>query len=406
MTDDVVIIGAGPAGLSFARMLAALEVRCTLIEKQPIDALQAPEFDGRDIALTHLSRRILQKSNIWDLMPESDVGRIQEARVLNGISDYFLHFDQRETTRDELGYMASNHVIRKAVFDAVKDDDRVRLMSGVEVTDISSETDQLTVGLSDGSSISAPLVVAADSRFSSSRRKMGIPADMHDFGKVVIVCRMEVEEDHKGVAFECFHYGRTLAVLPLPGNVVSVVITAKTEDADHLVKMDAEAFGADISRRFGYRLGNMSLASPRFPYTLVAVLARRFVANRFALVGDAAVGMHPVTAHGFNLGLQSADTLAHGIERARKLGKDIGSEFVLRRYHRQHRRAALPIYHGTNEVVRLFNSESFKARIARDAVLRISNNLSPLKSVILNRLTEINPGILPPPPGLRSLLSR
>lgn len=395
MTPDIVIIGAGPAGLSFARSLAALEMRCTVVEKQPLEPIKDPEFDGRDIALTHLSRSILEKLHIWNLVPETEIGYIREARVLNGNSDYFLHFDQRDTARDELGYMVSNHVLRKAVFEAVAGDDRVRLMTGVEVTDISTHPDQLEVCLSDGSSLFASLVVAADSRFSSTRRKVGIAADMHDFGKVVVVCRMEIEKDHEGVAYECFHYGRTLAVLPLPGNLVSVVITAKTDEAEQLVDMDAADFSADVSRRFNHRLGDMVLTSQRFPYPLVAVLAEKFVTKRFALIGDAAVGMHPVTAHGFNLGLQSADTLAQGIRRARLPAGDVGSEFVLQRYQWRHRRASLPIYHGTNGLVRLFNSDSLKARVARDAVLRLSNNLPPLKSVILSGLTEINPGILP-----------
>jgi len=395
MTLDLVIIGAGPAGLSFARALGAMEMCCTVVEKQPLEAIQDPEFDGRDIALTHLSRRILEKSLIWNLMPETEVGHILEARVFNGHSDYFLHFDHRNTARNELGYMVSNHVIRKAVYDAVANDDRVRLMTGIEVTDITSHPDQLEVCLSDGSSLFSPLVVAADSRFSSIRRKVGIATDMHDFGKVVVVCRMEVEKEHEGVAYECFHYGRTLAVLPLPGNLVSVVITAKTDEAERLVDMDAADFSADVSQRFNHRLGNMVLASQRFPYPLVAVLAGKFITKRFALIGDAAVGMHPVTAHGFNLGLQSADTLAKGIHRARLLGGDVGSNFVLQRYQWRHRCASLPIYHGTNGLVRLFNSDSLKACVARGAVLRLSNNLPPLKSMILNRLTEINPGILP-----------
>ncbi len=388
MSYDVVIIGAGPAGLCLARELAVQGLKSVVVEKQSLKAIANPTIDGRDIALTHLSHKIMNRLEIWQLMPPTEIGYIREAKVLNGSSNYCLHFDQRETNQDELGYIVSNHVIRKAAYDSVADDDQVTILNDVEVVDVEPGLDESRVRLSTGDVLSAPLVAAADSRFSTTRRKMGVAADMHDFGKVVIVCRMQVEQLHEDVAYECFHYGRTLAVLPLPGNIVSVVITAKTDVADSIMQLDVEAFGADVSSRFGHRLGNMQLVGERMPYPLVAVLAEEFVSKRFALIGDAAVGMHPVTAHGFNLGLRSASTLARGVRRARSLGRDIGSEFLLRRYQARHRRASLPIYHGTNGLVRLFNSDSLPARVARDAVLRIGNNLPPLKRLILNQLTE------------------
>jgi len=388
MKEGVIIIGAGPAGLSLAKALSVQGVPSTVVERQSEEAISKPTLDGRDIALTHLSRRIMQKLDMWSLMPPAQVGRILEARVLNGESDYFLHFHQKESGSDELGYIVSNHLIRQAAYDSIKDEELVSVQFDTEVEDVFTSRDRADVVLKNGQTLSASLVAAADSRFSVTRRKAGIAADMHDFGKAVIVCRMQVEQDHQGVAYECFHYGRTLAVLPLPGNLVSVVITAKTDNAQQLVELQTGEFNAQVSQSFKHRLGGMSLVTERFSYPLVAVLAKQFVSQRFALVGDAAVGMHPVTAHGFNLGLQSADSLATGVKRALSIGQDIGSDFLLKRYQFRHRRASLPMYHGTNGLVNLFNSDSFKARLARDAVLRIGNNLPPLKRLIMNRLTE------------------
>jgi len=137
---------------------------------------------------------------------------------------------------------------------------------------------------------------------------MGIAASMLDFGRVVIVCQMQHELPHNDTAYECFHYDKTLAVLPLPGNNSSIVLTLSAEHSQDVLKMDAETFNEDITRRFDHRFGAMKLTSKRHPYPLVAVYAKQFVTTRFALIGDAAVGMHPVTAHGFNLGLSGANT--------------------------------------------------------------------------------------------------
>jgi ubiquinone biosynthesis UbiH/UbiF/VisC/COQ6 family hydroxylase len=217
---------------------------------------------------------------------------------------------------------------------------------------------------------------------------VGIPASMHDFGRVCIVCRMNHEKPHDGTAFECFHYGRTLAVLPLHGNRSSIVITAPMDQRELIMDMGEEQFNRDIEQRFESRLGSMSLVGERFAYPLVGVHARRFFANRFALIGDAAVGMHPVTAHGFNLGLSGASILAKEVISANKKGKDIGTIDVLNRYQTRHMRTTGPMYFGTNKIVKLFTDDRAPTKFIRQAALRVVNNFPQIKWAIQNKLTE------------------
>lgn len=386
---DIIIIGAGPAGLSFARALAQTNLNIVLIEKLPEKVLANPPVDGRDIALTHLSEELMKDLNIWQNMPEEEIGKIKEAKVLNSNSPYSLHFDHHDTGKDTLGYIVSNHIIRKAAYDSLKDFSNIKIITETEVTALETNESGASVTLSSEKTLSAPLIVAADSRFSNTRRKMGISASMLDFGRVCIVCRMEHENDHNNVAYECFHDERTLAILPLSGKTSSVVITLSGDEADSVMNMDEETFNADIQSRFENRLGDMKLIGEKHAYPLVAVYAKNFATTRFAVVGDAAVGMHPVTAHGFNLGLRGAVTLAEEIKSALALGGDIGALSVLKSYETKHNRAAKPIYMGTNALVQLYTKNTLPAKILRRAMLRLGNNLPPVKRMIMNQLTEI-----------------
>lgn len=385
---DVIIAGAGPAGLCFARSLAKTGLKILVVEKLSKDVLADPPMDGRDIALTHFSVKILKKLDIWPRIPADDISLLREAKVLNGSSPYVLHFDYRETDKDTLGFMVSNHLIRKAAFEALVDFSNVDLMAEVEVTSTTANSTGGTVRLSNGKTLECSLVVAADSRFSTIRRKLGIPASMWDFGRVAIVFQMEHEKPHNDIAFECFYSGQTLAILPLSGNKSSIVITLPASASAEMLNMEKSMFNKEIQQRFENRLGKMKLIGERFPYPLVAVYAHKFFTTRFALIGDAAVGMHPVTAHGFNLGLRSAHTLAAEIKPALNKGKDIGSSVLLERYQSKHRRASLPLYLATNAIVSLYTNEILPAKIARDTLLRLGNHIWPVKRAIMNLLTE------------------
>ena len=232
-------------------------------------------------------------------------------------------------------------------------------------------------------------MIAADGRLSSARRSMGIPSEVKDFGKTVIVCKMEHEKPHRNVAYECFHYGRTLAVLPMIGNFSSIVITISSNQADAIMNMEDRDFNLDIQSRFNSRLGKMMIAGDKYSYPLFASHASYFHANRFALIGDASVGMHPVTAHGFNLGLRGSETLATVIEEALLNKDDFTSDEILSKYNQKHQRSTRPLYYGTNLLVDLYNSEKLSAKVLRRLALRFGNNFWPVKRLIMGQLTEV-----------------
>lgn len=385
---DLIIAGAGPAGLCLVAALENRRLRVALIDPQPLQNISDPAFDGREIALTRTSVDALNEQDIWARIAAEEVSPIRNVKVFNGLSERFLHLDHSHGGASELGHLVSNHLIRRAAFEAVRQRDRVTIIDRTAVSEVRCGRDATEVRLSDQSLLSAPLLVAADGRFSEVRRKAGIAARSRDFGKTMLVCRMEHEKSHGQVASEWFDYGQTLALLPLNGNRSSVVITVTGNEARRLQQLDAQDFNAEIERRYRRRVGWMRRISEVFAYPLVGVMADRFIGPRCALVGDAAVGMHPVTAHGFNLGLAGAVRLAHEIDRAAFARRDLGARETLAAYERGHMRAALPLYVATNAIVGLYTQERLPARLARRALIRLGDTIPPFKRALASSLTR------------------
>ena len=389
--SDILVVGAGPAGLSFAAELAGSGLNITLIERSPLEVLQNPPYDGREIALTHLSREIMQRLGMWDLIPKDEIYPLRDAKVLNGHSDYQLHFPQPTQARGEpadcLGYLISNHNIRKAAYEVVSKLDNVKILAGTNVKEVKTSDDEAQVILESGEVLTGCLLLAADSRFSQTRRQLGISSDMHDYSRTMFVCRMKHTLSNLHTAYECFHYGRTIALLPLEEHLTNTVITVDSDKAETIKNMSPEELAASVKEQLKGRLGDMELVSTIHNYPLVGMIAQRFYGKRSALIGDAAVGMHPVTAHGFNLGLASADLLAKLVLEAEQRGQDIGAKSLLEKYSTKHMLHAHPIYHGTNMLLKLFTNETAPAKLLRGLVLRASNNFPPLKKLITKQLT-------------------
>jgi ubiquinone biosynthesis UbiH/UbiF/VisC/COQ6 family hydroxylase len=389
MDFDILVAGAGPAGLCLARALADTGLTIGLVEVQAEAVLANPPYDGREIALTHLSSQLLRRYGLWERFSPEEISTLRDARVMDGRGQTAMDLHHGDSGKSELGYLVSNHVIRRAAWEATRGQERLSVRTGSKVTGVQVAKDAARVQLAGGETLQARLLVAADSRFSESRRAVGIAATMRDFGKTMLVCRMEHEVDHGQVAVEWFGYGQTVALLPLQGgHSCSVVLTLPDQQIRTLLALPESDFAREIERRLDRRLGAMRLDSGRFPYPLVGVYPSRLVATRFAAIGDAAVGMHPVTAHGFNFGLRGIETLAGEIRACLKAGRDFAAETALARFERAHRAATRPLYLVTQAIVALYTNDSPPARIAREILLRVGSRLAPFRKAIVATLAE------------------
>ena len=397
MDLDIVIVGAGPSGLCFAKALSGQGLKIALIEQQALEEIADPKFDGREIALTQHSANIMKTLGLWSLIEPHAISPLKDAKILDGSSTFELLIGHQLSKHAELGWLISNHLIRKAAYEAVQlaniANDDITVMASEKVIHIETTSQAAHVKLSNGKTLQSRLIVAADNRFSTTRRMMGIPADMHDFGRNMLVSCMTHEKPHDHIAWEWFDYGQTLALLPMNPDPQtglyrsSVVITVPSHEANDLVQLSPEAFSLNAVNRFKNRLGEMRLVSSVHSYPLVSVFPKRLSGTRFAAIGDAAVGMHPVTAHGFNFGLLSVEALSKEILRAKSAGRDIAAPAVLNRYERIHRFKTRPLFLATRLVSEIYTKESPPAKLIRKILLHAGQRLTPFKKSIAASLT-------------------
>lgn len=387
---DILIVGAGAIGLSFARALADSGLRLKLIERQPLASIQSPEHDGREIALTHHTVDLLKSLGQWAQIGDEHIFKLEQAKVVDGNSPFTLHFptpthaNGREA--DTLGHFVSNCHLRRAAYEVVQSQENLDTQFDTSITQVARNSHHIAATLSTGETVRAKLLVAADGRFSKARQLLGISTDTHEFGRTVIVFRVKHSLTNEKIAFECFHYEQTLAVLPLDEYECSCVITLDSAKASDLMAMDDDALALDIMTRLNGRLGEMQVSGKRYLYPLIGVHARQFHAERAALLGDASVGMHPVTAHGYNLGMEGAEMLSNHIKHALKNGGDIADSRVLSAYTRKHSLKTRGLYHGTNFIVKLYANETPAAKVMRKAALHGANVFKPFKNIVARQL--------------------
>lgn len=382
---DIAVIGGGMVGLCLAHALAAAGAEVVLVERARLDDLAAPVFDGRGSAIAAGSQRILDGLGLWPALAD-DAQPILEIRVADGGSPLFVHYDHRELGDGQqtgpLGWIVENAAIRAALAAAVMDGP-ARAVDRAGVAGVEPGRDEAVVRLDSGEEIAARLVIAADGRESPVREAAGIEAVRWRYPQTGIVCTVTHELPHEGIAHEHFLPAGPFAILPMTGNRSSIVWTEREALAPALLALDDDGFAAELRGRFGTFLGEVTPGSTRWSYPLSVVHARRYVAPRLALAGDAAHAIHPIAGQGFNIGLRDVAALAEVVVDALRLGLDPGAETVLERYERWRRPDNLAMLAVTDSLNRLFSNDIPPVRLARDLGLGAVERLPPLKRLFM-----------------------
>ncbi|WP_306755502.1 UbiH/UbiF/VisC/COQ6 family ubiquinone biosynthesis hydroxylase [Paracoccus actinidiae] len=357
---DILIAGGGLNGPTLALALAQAGLRVIVVDPRPADARAGDNFDGRAYALAVSSQRLLKALGLWaglagDSQPIGQV-KASQGRPGEGALPFFLHFDSAEIEEGPVGFMLEDRFLYRALLAAMRD--RVQNLPGLSVVDQQATSGGIQATLSDGRSLRARLLVAADGRGSGVAARAGIRRQGWDYGQTALVAAIAHDHPHHGIAQQYFMETGPLAILPLPGNRSSVVWSETHDNARAIAALPDDAFLDVLRPRFGDYLGNISLAGARFTYPLSLSLADRYVADRVALVGDAAHGVHPIAGQGLNLGLRDVAALAEVLVDAARRGEEIGTDLVLERYQGWRRFDATSLALGMDGVNRLFGSSN------------------------------------------------
>ncbi|MBA4210287.1 MAG: 2-octaprenyl-6-methoxyphenyl hydroxylase [Parvibaculum sp.] len=380
--SDILIVGGGLAGLPLALACAQGGLSVTVVDAlDPATATDAA-FDGRVSAIAFASCRMLAQLGVTQhlegqMQPINDI-MVSDGRVREGASPFFLHFDHKEIGDEPLGHLIENRHMRIALQKAVADQPLIRLVAPQSVKRVDYGA-QAVATLGNGETVSARLCFAADGRGSPTREAAGIKTVGWDYGQTGIVCTVEHEVPHEGVAQEYFLPGGPFAILPMVGNRASLVWTEKTADAKAILSLPDDAFADEMRARFGDYLGACAPVGPRWSYPLTLQLARDYVRPRLALVGDAAHGIHPIAGQGLNLGLRDVAAAAEVVVDAARLGLDIGSLDVLERYQRWRRFDNVALSLLMDGLNRLFSNDIGPVRLARDLGLGIVQQIGPAR---------------------------
>ncbi len=394
---DVAIAGGGLAGLTLGLALHKAGVSTLLVDALPLDARTAPDFDGRASALAYTSWRMLETVGAARHMG-GDVQRIEDILVVDGRAydgvkpggpgDHALHFDRREIhpgdQGEPLGWMAENRHTRLALAKEIEASG-LTVLHPRRVLGMSARSDGATLHLDGGDEIAAALVVACDGRFSTLREQAGIRTVGRRYDQKGIVLTVEHEKSHEGVAYEFFMPAGPFAILPLPGNRSSLVWTERTKAAEALMAMDAAGFQEALEARFGDFLGAVKPVGPKWGYPLGLLGAERYVADRMALVGDAARAIHPIAGQGFNLGVRDAAALAETIVEAKRAGLDPGSEAALAGYERWRKLDSALLSVGTDVFNQFFSNDITPVRAVREFGLGLVDRIKPARKFFMRQ---------------------
>jgi 2-octaprenyl-6-methoxyphenol hydroxylase len=381
---DVLIGGAGFAGLALAIALKqALGSSFAVAVADP--ALGRVSNDARASAIVAAARRLFETIGVWDAVaadaePILDM-RITDSRLADAVRPVFLTFGGDVEPGEPFAHMVENPPLLAAL--ATKATEVGVTLLSQAITHHVLESNHVDARLADGAVIATRLLVAADGARSGIRQRAGIATHGWDYAQSSIVTTVAHEREHNGRAEEHFLPGGPFAILPLKGRRSSIVWTETKDEAARVMSLPDADFHAELERRFGLQLGEIEVVGPRKAYPIGLFVARSFVAERIALIGDAAHVIHPIAGQGLNMGLKDVAALAEVIVDAARLGLDPGGGATLERYQRWRRFDTMAMGVATDGLNRLFSNRSDVLRFARDVGLGLVDRLPALKRVFI-----------------------
>jgi len=383
-----IVIGGG----AFAGLALALALRQGLGPEIPVIVADPalgtrPSRDPRATAIVAACRRLFEVVGAWDdvkseAQPILDMV-VTDSKLEDATRPVFLNFAGDVAPGEPFAHMVENRRLIDAL--VVRAEAEGVDLRATTVASYDARAEGIDVTLGDGSVIAASLLVAADGARSKLRERAGIATHGWEYDQSGIVVTVGHERDHEGRAEEHFLPAGPFAILPLSGKRSSLVWTERRAEAARIIALGDDEFHAELEQRFGLHLGEVKALDKPRAFPLSYFVARSFIAERLAMVGDAAHVIHPIAGQGLNMGLKDVAALAEVVVDAARLGMDLGGADVLERYQRWRRFDTMAMGVATNSLNFLFSNQSTLLRTVRDIGLGLVDRAPPLKNLFIRQ---------------------
>ncbi len=401
---EVAIAGGALVGAALARALRGARVALISQERRPAPAQSTgfdkgfdkgfdTGFDSRVYALSPGNALFLSRLGAWSAIPEARRTPVRAMRVYGDDGVSLIEFDAYRTGCSELAWIVEDGTLQEALWCGLRGQEGLSVFSAATLRQLELTQSRALLSLEDGRKFSAQLVVGADGARSMVRSKAGIAADEREYGQRAVVANFACGKPHRGVAFQWFQGGQksgaVLALLPLPGDHVSMVWSTSDAEAARLEALPAAALASEVAAASRESVGELSLVTPQRGFALRRLAAGRLAAPRVALAGDAAHVIHPLAGQGANLGLQDARVLAEVLAK-REPGRDAGDPRLLRRYERARAEDILAMRTTVHGLFRLFDAREAGVSRLRNAGLNLADRMPVLKNLLMRRAMGSN----------------
>ena len=377
MDYDVIVVGGGPVGASLARAVSGHSVALLAAARRASRPATPGAFDSRVYALSPGNVSFLREIGAWQAIPADRLAPVHAMRVFGDDGASSIEFDAYRAGVPELAWIVEDTALQDALWQGLD-----AVVGDLETVQILERN--VRAGLRDGRKLEARLVVGADGADSLVRQAAGIAAAQRNYGQAAVVANFRCEKPHRDTARQWFQRGPVLALLPLPGNQVSMVWSLPTAEAQRVLRLEPEEICRELETASRGTLGAFELAAAPRSYPLRHLSARRMVAPRVALAGDAGHVIHPLAGQGLNLGLQDVRELAAVLER-RDEGRDPGDLRLLRRYERSRAEPILAMNIAVDGLFALFGGRSEGVARLRNAGLNLADRVPVLKNVLIRQ---------------------
>jgi 2-polyprenylphenol 6-hydroxylase len=383
MDVDVAVVGAGLAGTALARAARGLAVALVAPERAP-PAPRGAAFDARVYAITPGNAAFLAAIGAWQRLAPERVTAVRAMRVFGDDARSSVEFDAYRAGIAALAWIVEDGALQAALWESLASAERVRVLAPARLERLQLGPDAARLELSGGRELAARLVVGADGAQSLVREQAGIAASDHAYAQRAVVANFACARPHREVAWQWFQGGPVLALLPLPGEHVSMVWSTGESEAERLLALAPQSLCREVAAASGEALGELRLLQPARAFPLRRLAAQRMAAPRVALAGDAAHVIHPLAGQGANLGLQDARRLAE-VLAGREPGRDPGDLRLLRRYERARAGDVLAMDATVHGLYRLFRSKARPCAFLRNAGLNLTGRLPVIKNLLIRQ---------------------